>query len=99
MGEKLCSFETNDEIEKYSSELSFNDVKFPFAYGKENIYFMLHQKNIPVQEYEKLTGKSDYQFLYKTDEKIKGDKITVENEATVEYDNDFLNCKIIHSKQ
>ena len=39
-------FETNDEIVKYPSEHGFNDVKFPFAHGKENIYFMLHQKFI-----------------------------------------------------
>ena len=41
-GENSISFETNDEIVKYSSEHGFNDVKFPFAHGKENIYFMLH---------------------------------------------------------
>ena len=49
VGEKLFSFETNDEIEEYFSEYGFNDVKFPFAYGKENIYFKLHQKYIPIQ--------------------------------------------------
>ena len=43
-GDKLFSFETNDKIVKYFSEHGFNDVKFPFAHGKENIYFMLHQK-------------------------------------------------------
>ena len=94
MGEKLFSFETNDEIVKYSSEHGFNDVKFPFAHGKENIHFMLHQKYIPLQEYENSTVKNEYQYLYK-----KGDNITVENEGLVEYGNDFLNCKIIHSKQ
>ena len=36
VGEKF-SFETNDEILKYSSEHGFNDVKFPFAHGKKNI--------------------------------------------------------------
>ena len=44
VGEKLFSFETKDENEKHFSENGFNDVKFTFAYGKENIYFMLHQK-------------------------------------------------------
>ena len=34
----------------YSSELGFNDVKFPYAYGENNIYFMLHRKYIPFQE-------------------------------------------------
>ena len=43
VGEILFSFETNDEIVKYFSERGFNDVKFPFAHAKENIYFILHQ--------------------------------------------------------
>ena len=37
VGEKLLSFETNDEIVDYFSEHGFNDVKFTYAYGKENI--------------------------------------------------------------
>ena len=44
VGEKFFSFETNDEIVDYFSEHGFNDVKYTYAYGKENIYFMLHQK-------------------------------------------------------
>ena len=44
VGESLFSFETDDEIVKYSSEHGNNDVKYSFAYGKENIYFMLEQK-------------------------------------------------------
>ena len=43
--------------------------------------------------------KNEYQYLYKKDEESKGDNISVENEGTVEYGNDFLNCKIIQSKQ
>ena len=41
----------------------------------------------------------EYQYLYIKNEKLKGDKITVENEGVVEYGNDFLNCKIVDSKQ
>ena len=59
VGEKLFSFETNVEIVKYSSEHGFHDVKFPFAHGKENKYFMLHQKYIPLQEYENSTVKNE----------------------------------------
>ena len=99
VGEKLFSFETNDEIVKYSSEHGFNDVKFPFAHGKENIYFMLYQKYIPLQEYENSTVKNEYQYLYKKDEELKSDNITEENEGVVEYGKVFINCKIIHSKQ
>ena len=43
LGEKLFSFETNDEIKDYFSEHGNNDVKYSFASGKENIDFMLHQ--------------------------------------------------------
>ena len=98
VGEELFSFETNDEIVDYFSEHGFNDVKFSFARGKENIYFMLHQKYIPLRKYENSTIKNKYQYLYKKDEKLKGDNITVENDGIVEYGNDFINCKIIHSK-
>ena len=65
VGENLFSFETNDEIDGYTVEHGFNDVKYPFAHGKENIYFMLHQKYIPIQEYENSTVKNEYQYLYK----------------------------------
>ena len=89
VSEKLFSFETNDEIVDCFSEHGFNDVKYTYAYGKENIYFMLHQKYIPIQEYENSTMKNEYQYLYKKDE----------NGTIVEYGNDFIICKIIHSKQ
>ena len=99
VSEKLFNFETIDEINVYFSEHGNNDVKYSFAYGKENIYFMLHQKYIPLQEYENSTVKNEYQYLYKKDEELKGDNTAVENEGLVEYGNDFLYCKIIHSKQ
>ena len=99
VGDKLFSFETNDEIVDCFTEHGFNDIKFPFAHGKENIYFMLHQKYIPLQEYENSAMKNEYQYLYEKDEELKGDNISIENKSIVEYGNDFLNCKIIHSKQ
>ena len=64
VGEKIFSFETNDEIKDYFSEHGINDVKYSFAYGKEDIYFMLRQKYIPLQEYEISTVKNEYQYLY-----------------------------------
>ena len=77
VGENLFSFETNDEIDGYTVEHGFNDVKYPFAHGKENIYFMLHQKYIPRQEYENSTVRNEYQYLYKKDGELKGDNISV----------------------
>ena len=97
--EKVLNFQTNDIIVNYSSELAFNDVKYPFGYGEENIYFMLHQKYIPIQEYETSTENSEYEYLYKMDGVIKSNNFTDENDGIVEYGNDFLNCKIIHSNQ
>ena len=96
VGKELFSFETIDEIEKYFSEHGNNDVKYSFAYGKENIYFMLEQKYIPIQEYQNSTQKNEFQYLYKKDDELKGDYT---NEGDVENGNDFLNCRIIHSKQ
>ena len=58
VGEKIITFQTND-IVKYSLDLGFNDIKFPYAYGEENIYFMLRQKCIPIQEYETSTPKNE----------------------------------------
>ena len=94
VGEKLFSFETNDEIEGYTVEHGFNDVKFSFARGKENIYFMLHQKYISLQEYENSTMKNEYQYLYKKNEEITNDPEGID----IVYGEDFLNYKFIHSK-
>ena len=60
---------------------------------------MSHRKYVPIQEYENSTVKNEYQYLYKKDDEIKGDNITVEDEGIVGYGNDFLYCEIIHSKQ
>ena len=84
---------------EYFSKLGYNDIKYPYAYGEENLYFMSHQKYIPIQEYKISTEKSEYRYLYKKDEELKGDNITVENEGIVEHGNDFIICKVNHSKQ
>ena len=99
VGKEVITFETNDKIVRYSSKLGCNDVKYTYAYGKENIYFMLHQKYIPIQEYKNSTEKEEYKYLYKKDNELKGDNITDENEGIVAYGNDFINCKINHSNQ
>ena len=93
------NYETNDEISEYSPAHGYNDIKNPFAHGEENIYFMLHQKDILLLEYEDSSVKKDYEYLYKKDEELKGDNITVENEGFVKCAKDFTNCKIILSKQ
>ena len=77
VGENVFISETNDAIKDYFSEHGNNDVKYTYAYGKENIYFMLHQKYIPLQEYENSIVKNENQYLYKKDEELKGDNISV----------------------
>ena len=47
VGENLFSLETTDKIVEYSSNDGFNDVKYTYAHGIENIYFMLYQKKYP----------------------------------------------------
>ena len=89
VGAKMITFETNDTFLYYSSELGFNDIKFPYAYAGDNIYFMLHRKHIPIQEYKNSTEKDEYQYLYK-----KGD----ENKSFVEYGNAFIYCEIKSDK-
>ena len=97
-GEAIFSFETDDKKVYYSSELGINDIKFQFAYGENKNYFMLLQKYNPIQEYKTSTEKNEYQYLYKKDDELRGDTITVENEGVVKYANDFKNCRNIHDR-
>ena len=94
MGEKVITFETNNIIVKIPLDLGFNDIKFPYTYGEENIYFLLHQKHILIQEYETSTEKNEFECLFKKDKKLIGN----ENEDIFEYGNDFVNCKTIHNR-
>ena len=43
-------------VKQFFSEDGYNDVKYPFALGKENIYYMLYQSS---------TMNDEYQYLYK----------------------------------
>ena len=56
---------------------------------------MLYQKHITIEEFDNSGMAGQYQNLFKKDEELKGDN----DDGIVEYGNDFLNCKIIHSKQ
>ena len=55
--EKLISFATNDIIVKYNSEHGFNVIKFHYAYGEENLCILLHQKYIPIRDFENSSKK------------------------------------------
>ena len=99
VGENVYNFETIDDIDEYFSETGNNDVKYPFALSKENIYYMAHQKYITIEEFENSKMFDEYQYLYKKDSELKGYNDIEDDEDIVEYGNDFLNCKIIDSKQ
>ena len=79
--ECLVTFETNDKMIKCFSELGFNDIKFPFAYGEESIYVMLHRRFVMIQKCEYSTQNIEYQYLNKKDGELKGDNITDGNEG------------------
>ena len=65
------NFETIALIVKESSELGFNDIKFPDAFGEENIYFMLNQKYNPYQGYRTSKLKNEYEYFFKKDVELK----------------------------
>ena len=82
--------------------MGHNDVKYPFALSKANIYYIIYQKCITIEEFENEKMADQYQYLYKKDSELKG--FDYENgdpcdDPYVDYGNDFLSYKIIHSKQ
>ena len=62
--EKVISFETNDIIVKNPVDIGFKDIKFPYAYGEENFYFMFYQNHVPIQQNKSSTEKNECQYLY-----------------------------------
>ena len=58
---------------------------------------MLHQKCFTIQEHKDSTEKDEYEYLHKKDDDLKGDNN--ENESIIEYGNNFINCKMIISRQ
>ena len=80
VGENSVSFETNDELVKFSSELGFNDIKLPFACSEENIYITFHRKYITF-EYKNSTQKNEYEYLHKKDDEYKLIKLQMKTKA------------------
>ena len=84
MGEKVFSFETDDEIVKFSSEFGFNDIKFPLL-AVMKVFTSCYIKNISLFENMKIHHrKMSMSICIKKGEELKGDNITVENEGIVE---------------
>ncbi|ARF11257.1 hypothetical protein Klosneuvirus_1_114 [Klosneuvirus KNV1] len=60
----IRSFETNDEILDYVSPIGNNDVPYPVAFGEENVYFMLDEVYIPINELKKEISIRNAEQLY-----------------------------------
>ena len=66
----IYEFTTNDEIIKYFSLIGRNDVPYPIALGKENVYFMLDEFYIPKKYFptkmKEFEFEDAYQLYFKT---------------------------------
>ena len=76
IGHEMYQFTTQDEIIKFCSPIGNNDVPYPFAQSKENVYFMLDQKFIPQKYFDHLpktrTKQTDlYEYFYEAEFKSK----------------------------
>ena len=74
VSEKIFTFKTDNNIVKYGSKYGYNDIKYPFAYDKTNIYYMLEQKYEPINKYKESSYKNEYEYLYRNN-KINGKKL------------------------
>ena len=74
VGESIFTFKTTGNIVKYGLEYGHNDISYPFAYDQTNIYYMQHQKYVPIDQYKKSTYKSEYDYLHRNN-KVNGKKL------------------------
>lgn len=61
---EIYEFSTTDEIVKYYSIVGNGDVPYPIAVGKENVYFMLDRKYIPLKYFPKKMKAKDFEEAY-----------------------------------
>ena len=54
IGSEIYEFKPSDEIIEYYSQVGYNDVPYPVAIGKENMYFMLYKTYVPIKYFEGL---------------------------------------------
>jgi len=64
VGSEIYSFYTNELIDKYYSPIGNNDVPYPYAVSKNNVYLMAEKK---VLNREKVYLPDPYQQYYFTD--------------------------------
>ena len=74
VGETIFTFKTTSNIVKYGLQYGYNDIKYRFAYGQTNIYYMQEKKYEPINQYKKSSYKNEYDYLYRND-KVNGKKL------------------------
>lgn len=81
--ENIVKFETTEEIIEYISPVGNNDVPYPVAYSKNNIYFMLDNVYIPKNNFKTEINVQNAEQLYSDFYDYKGDKIRWKNVITL----------------
>lgn len=64
IGEMIYSFIAKDHIVEYHSPIGNSDVPYPFAIGKEYVYFMIEYKVIDVTAFDDKELEDPYVKLY-----------------------------------
>lgn len=67
IGSEIYSFYSNEKIEEYYSPIGNNDVPYPYAISKNNVYLMVEKK---VLNREKVYLPDPYQQYYFTDHEV-----------------------------
>lgn len=80
VGSEIYSFYTNELIDKYYSPIGNNDVPYPYAISKNNVYLMAEKK---VLNREKVYLPDPYQQYYFTDHEITELKVKKLNTKTL----------------
>ena len=74
VGDDIFTFSSTSNIVNYGFEYGYNDIKYPFAYDEDNIYYMIEQKYESLEKYKKSTIKNEYDYLYRNN-KVNGKKL------------------------
>lgn len=77
IGHEIFSFSIKDKILSYKSPIGNNDVPYPYAVSKDNVYLMLEYVILDKKLIDFATIKDPYNYYYFYDnesDKIKGKK-------------------------
>ena len=69
VGSEIYSFYTKEKIEKYYSPIGNNDVPYPYAISKSNVYLMVEKK---VLNRDAIQTKDPYEHYYQMNHKNTG---------------------------